>query len=1152
MAIESQISRGDRQREIFIAALEIEHPAARRRFLEGACGADRLLLDSVEQLLNADQEAGQFLQAPALARPPDSGPGGAAMLPQVTEQAGDRIGRYKLLQKIGEGGCGVVYMADQEEPVRRRVAVKILKLGMDTKRVIARFEAERQALAMMEHSNIAKVLDAGATDAGRPYFVMELVRGIRITDYCDQNKLKMVERLKLFVQVCHAIQHAHQKGIIHRDIKPSNILVTLHDGVPVPKVIDFGIAKATEYRLTDKTVFTEFAMFLGTPAYMSPEQAALSGLDTDTRSDIYSLGVLLYELLTGKPPFDPETLLAGGLDECRRTIREQEPERPSTRLATMMEGDLTTAAGVRRIEASQLIHLLSGDVDWIVMKCLEKDRRRRYAAASDLAQDVQRYLDGEAVLARPPSSVYRFKKFVCRHRAAFIASTAVAMTLTAGIAVSGWLALRATQAEQRAVFAQRQETELRRQAEAERARAEQEKASARLNEYVAGINLAQQSLAAGNLGRAIQLLNRHAPPPGEPDLRGFEWRYLSRLCEGDAHEQLPAQEGPVHAMAISPGGEWLALGVRDKCHVWDLRSRTLAATLSTHVISMAFSSDGRTLTTVSPTTTRAWETAGWTLQRTGKEGGSLGISRDGALLAIPRRQGVRLVENGSSREIRFLPRASSPAVFSPDTQKLVTDTPAGLTLWSLDGDAPGRLLEDSASLFSRSMSRLWSDRVLAFSPNGTNVVAARNSLSSRGVFVLSVWDAETGEEIAVMPGEPDHVEHTGWITAVAFSPDGRTLATASMDYSIRLWNFETRQRTVTLQGHLAEVWALTFSPDGRTLISGAKDGGVKLWQLEEPAREELIAGPWMPMGFSSDSKTLAALNPREGQLVFFNLAAGDPDRQFQIDQRRGRSGPFTAAPVALSGDLQVIVQGMNNGNVKLLNTETGKDQIVNVSTQRIEFVALSPDGTMLIAGGGRQPLTWHEPGAGTSGAVGTRSSRGIFSPDSRMFAAFEFGGVNGVELWETATRATRTNLLAEAPPAFAAAFSPDSRLLAVIYQDDVIRFWDAESGALVGACTGHKQGVLSVAFSPDGKTLASSSDDSTLKLWNVATQQELLSIRRLGGPVRALLFAPDGSFLVGSSMHSSSMPTSGGVRFYRAPYFEPKAHDAPSPKHLEL
>jgi serine/threonine protein kinase/tetratricopeptide (TPR) repeat protein len=349
------------------------------------------------------------------------------------EAVGQMLGRYKLLEKIGEGGCGVVYVAEQTESVRRRVALKVIKLGMDTKAVVARFEAERQALAMMDHPNIAKVLDAGATDTGRPFFVMELVRGIRITEYCDQANLSTRERLDLFIRVCQAIQHAHQKGIIHRDIKPSNILVTLHDGVPVPKVIDFGIAKATEGRLTEATVYTQLHQFIGTPAYMSPEQAEMSGLDIDTRSDIYSLGVLLYELLAGSTPFDPKELAASGIDAMRKTIREKEPVRPSTRFATLKGEELTTTAKRRSADTSKLLHQLKGDLDWIVMKCLEKDRTRRYDTANDLAMDLKRHLNNEPVVARPPSSAYRLQKAFNRNKLVFAAGTAIAAALVLGV-----------------------------------------------------------------------------------------------------------------------------------------------------------------------------------------------------------------------------------------------------------------------------------------------------------------------------------------------------------------------------------------------------------------------------------------------------------------------------------------------------------------------------------------------------------------------------------------------------------------------------------------------------------------------------------------------------------------------------------------------
>jgi tetratricopeptide (TPR) repeat protein/tRNA A-37 threonylcarbamoyl transferase component Bud32 len=399
----------------------------------------------------------------------------------LTEGPGSVIGRYKLLQKIGEGGCGVVYMAEQEAPVQRRVALKLVKMGMDTKQVIARFDAERQALAMMEHPNIARVFDAGATETGRPYFVMELVRGLKITEYCDQRNLSTRDRLKLFVQVCQAVQHAHQKGIIHRDLKPSNILVTVMDGVAVPKVIDFGIAKATQGRLTDQTLFTAFEQFIGTPAYMSPEQAELTSLDVDTRSDIYSLGVLLYELLTGTIPFDTGALLKAGLDALRRTIREEEPKRPSTRLSAMVKEELTTAAKRRQIEPLKLIHLLRGDLDWIVMKCLEKDRAYRYDTANSLAMDVQRFLADEAIVARPPTKLYRLQKLVRRNKLLFAAVGAVVLALVFGLVVCTWLLIREREARAQAAsalkvseVALKNESRYRRQAESNEKKARKE------------------------------------------------------------------------------------------------------------------------------------------------------------------------------------------------------------------------------------------------------------------------------------------------------------------------------------------------------------------------------------------------------------------------------------------------------------------------------------------------------------------------------------------------------------------------------------------------------------------------------------------------------------------------------------------------------
>jgi serine/threonine protein kinase len=427
---------------LFAAAVELPTAEQRAEYLHRACSGDVDLRRKVEGLVDAHFRAGAFLESPVAAV------AATALLPPIGERAGDQIGSYKLLEQIGEGGMGLVFMAEQSQPLRRRVALKIIKPGLDTRSVIARFEAERQALALMDHPNIARVFDAGATDTGRPYFVMELVAGVPITEFCDSQKLPHGKRLALFIDVCRAVQHAHQKGVIHRDLKPSNVLVTLHDDRAVPKVIDFGVAKAIGEQLTEKTLFIHYGQMIGTPTYMSPEQAQLSGLDVDTRSDVYSLGVLLYELATGTTPFEEQSLKQAGFDEMRRIIREDDPPRPSERVSTLKGDLLSTVADRRQVDPRKLGQSLRGELDWIVMKCLEKDRNRRYDSVGSLQRDVDRYLHDEPVQACPPSAAYRFRKFSRRNKTLLTAGSAIAATLVIGLGLSTWMYFREHTARQ--------------------------------------------------------------------------------------------------------------------------------------------------------------------------------------------------------------------------------------------------------------------------------------------------------------------------------------------------------------------------------------------------------------------------------------------------------------------------------------------------------------------------------------------------------------------------------------------------------------------------------------------------------------------------------------------------------------------------------
>ena len=750
-------------------------PAERPTFLAAACAGDEPLRRRVEALLHAHDNPGSFLAelAPMPAATPDE---------PLFERAGTVIGPYKLMEQIGEGGMGLVFVAEQQQPVRRKVALKVIKPGMDTRQVVARFEAERQALALMDHPNIAKVLDGGETVSGRPYFVMELVKGVPITEYCDQNQVPIRQRLELFVDVCQAVQHAHQKGIIHRDLKPSNVLVMSHDGTPVAKVIDFGVAKAIGQQLTDKTIYTQFSQLIGTPLYMSPEQAGESSLDVDTRSDIYTLGVLLYELLTGTTPFDKERLHQAGYDELRRIIREEEPPKPSTRISTLGQA-ATTVSTQRQSDPQRLRQLFRRELDWIVMKALEKDRNRRYETANSFATDVQRYLLDEPVRACPPSTVYRLRKFARRNKAAFLTTLAVAASLVLAVLVLAISTVRIkTERDDKDTAlakAQQAENDAREQlCDSLFVQAHAGRFSRQPGQRLDSLKALEQAAQLGReLGRGpaelLKLRNEAIACLALPDVR------LEKEWEGNP----PGTNG----LGFDARFERYTWSFQDEgiriCRVADhqelLRLPTLPTEQVSRWLSARFSPDGRFLA--------VWYSV-WSSQRPLQ---------------------VWELKPGVSQPLLALPDAATQPEFSPD----------GLTLAVGLPDNSLRLFGLTTGQETKRVSLDLLPERLAFHPDGHKL--AVSSTQQPGV---QVRDLPSGKVVYALP-------HPAGVQAVAWHPRGQLLATGCDDHSIYLWDGSSGERRGVLEGHSWEIHDLAFDHTGEQLASFCWDMTLRLWDV---------------------------------------------------------------------------------------------------------------------------------------------------------------------------------------------------------------------------------------------------------------------------------------------------------------------------------
>jgi len=1065
--------------EIFADALE--HPRDERSaYLDRVCAGKPELREEVEALLAAHDEAGEYLAEPTISENIPDG----SMTQAAQEAPGTEIDRYVLRERIGEGGFGVVYRAEQVEPVRREVALKIIKRGMDTRQVVTRFEAERQTLAVMDHPGIARVLDAGTTPDGRPYFVMDLVRGQPIVDFCDRQQLSIVDRLRLFRDVCAAVQYAHQKGVIHRDLKPSNILVSMVNDEPLVKIIDFGIAKAIDAAAKDQSLRTMEGQFIGTPEYMSPEQAGLRGTqaDIDTRTDIYSLGVLLYQLLTGTLPFDPATLRNSDLFEIRRRIREIDPPKPSTRLRRMDETNSTAAAVSRGVEERALIRRLRGDLDWITMKAMAKERALRYASANELSDDVQRHLAGEPVLARPPSVRYRTGKFIRRNKVPVAAAAAVLLVLVGGIIATSFSMLEA----------QRQRDAAQRLA------------------YRTSIAAASAALEVNDSERAVRNLDE-APT----SLRGWEWRHLRTRTE-QSLRTFDDHDGVVRCVTWSPDGTWILSGGSDGViHVRDIttdKSLHRITTSAQSVVHCAIDPTGRLLLVHQrygkgdaarhEVVMRDLITGDALWRRENALAGNQAFSSDGTTIGIALRdeRAVAWIDARSGRVITRQPVGRdclSTAMTATEAIACLTRGPSvygDIEVVQRDGS---RVVHDVQSVFSRPVFSPSRDRVLwsAWTAGSVNVGNVRDG------------------SIRVIP---ERSGHERWPLAV--SPDGRWAA-LSEGRNVLLWDMSQWEVADTLTGHSEPVSSAAFSKQGDRLVTGDQTGELRTWVVPP------TPSPWIVKRWETWSRDAAALSTDGTTLAtvgwsfvrLWDLPSGTIRRIFN-------ERSLYVQRVAFSPDDQFIAVAGRNNPLHVLNVSTG-EVVLETNHEGNQPLAWAADGESLLwldaqgeiniidvrSGHVRDTLQFSQAPIRRLTITDDNLTALAWSEQSQT--TYQDTASAFLLVWNLQTSELEQQIPLHGAPPTQLSIHHDGQLAAIAHTDGRITLWDLYHGRRLWDVMHEGESINGIAFSRDATRLAVARV-GRVDLLNTTNGHRQVTFRHHVGDVVGLAFTPDDAAMV--------------------------------------